>query len=92
MSRPQTTRPRSHDLEVGELVALKEVVMGFEQGNVCQVVGFRGETKVRLLPIARMPIVALVDQVRKTSLPAGSRRPPQQRRWRRRPKKTSAAT
>lgn len=89
MSRPTTPRPRSHDYEVGELVSLEEVVMGFDQSTVCQVVGFRGESKIRLLPIARMPIVALVDQVKKTGLPAGSKRPPQ-RRWRRRPKKKAA--
>lgn len=87
MARPQT-RPASHDYTIGELVELKTVVMGFEQGNVCQVVGYRGEGKLRLLPIARMPIVALIDQVKKTGLPAGSSKPPRHknRRWRRRKK------
>lgn len=89
VSTPQT----EHEFSIGELVALKKVVMGFEVDTVCQVVGYRGASKLRLLPIARMPIVSLVDHVRKTELPAGSSKPPQ-RKWRnrrtRRAKKTTA--
>lgn len=82
MSQKQRPRPISHDYEIGELVALTAEVSGIDARRICQVIGFR-KTKLRLLPLAGVPVVAEPEQVRRCGLPAGSSRPPQ-RKWRRR--------
>jgi hypothetical protein len=94
VSRTQPSRPQSHDYEIGELVALTANIPGVDARVVCQVIGFRGETRLRLLPIGGVPVVAALDQIRRCNLPAGSARPPQRRRrWHKRgPKKPQAQT
>lgn len=91
MARPKTQRPLTHDFEIGELIALAEKAFGFYPRHVCQIVGFKGETKLRLLPLGGTPIIVPVGNVMRVGLPPGSSKLPQRRRrWSRRPKKQSS--
>jgi hypothetical protein len=94
MSRRSTRRPTLHDFRIGELVTLATPVEPFAAGDVVQVVGFRGDKQLRLLPIAGIPVVGHFETVARADLPCGSAKPPQHRRRfqrRRRPAQTAAA-
>src|SRR5438270_11976630 len=86
MSRTQTLRrPTGHDYQYGEVVTLKTRVGPFEAGTLVQVVGFRGNTLLRLLPVAGIPVLASHEAVERTGL-AGSHKPPRRRFIRRQPR------
>lgn len=73
-------------------MSLGEPVAPLAAGDVVQVVGFRGQKQLRLLPLGGLPVVAHYELVIRTGLPCGSPKPPHGRRFhRRRPEKLAPA-
>jgi hypothetical protein len=80
MSRNRSPRrPTGHDFNRGELVIVTTTVGPCDTGDVVQVVGFRGNTLLRLLPAAGIPFLCSHEAVQRTGL-AGSPKPQQHRR------------
>jgi len=91
MSRTHTPRrPTGHDYKLGELVTVRVAFGPCEPGDVVQVIGFRGNTLLRLLPVGGIPVLASHEAVNPTGF-RGSKRPPQQRRFTRRPRAAKPA-
>jgi hypothetical protein len=82
MTRSRPPR-RAHELRLGELVRLVETVPPLERGDVVQIVGFRGASLVRVMPVGGIPVVAHHELVASTGL-AGEGKPKGPRRRRRR--------
>ena len=68
-----------HDFQLGELVRLEQPVAPFEPRCILQIVGFRGDKLLRMLPCGGTPIVAPYDFVLRTGV-AGNAKPLHRRR------------
>lgn len=69
-----------HDFQIGELLTLAEPVVPFPPGKVMQVMGFKGDTLMRVQPLGGMPMFVHYQAVSRTELPSGNRKPPFRRR------------